>query len=270
MDFDDFIPAPALGQFPGLFPHFYLFIFWCGLKHRTFITLQLWRSEVWNRSLWAQIQALAGICFFKALEGLWSWSLPAGRSCPPSLAHAPDSGGWSLSHIAPLWHWTPHFLFHLLRTLVITRGHPGKSSHLRFGWFFFFFSFFPQFEFPLLWNLTYSQVLEIRIWPLGPLFWLSHSSLHSFTFRPPPPLCWVNSSSLNITSLQKPFQRLWVGPTPFSSTKTEPHMGLCESAPGRSHTVGCLCQSPLLDCEPEPYSSLFFSVPLWYLAHGRV
>lgn len=58
---------------------------------------------------------------------------------------------------------------------------------------FFFFHFFLQLEFPLLWNLTYLQVPEVRIWPLGP-FWLSHSSLYSFTFRSPPPLYWVNSS----------------------------------------------------------------------------
>lgn len=105
MDFDDFIPAPSLRQFPGLFPHFY-FYFWCGLKHRTFITLQFWWSEVWNRSLCAQIKALAGIRFFKALERLCFWSLPACRSCPSSLAHAPDSGRWSLSHMVSLWHWT--------------------------------------------------------------------------------------------------------------------------------------------------------------------
>lgn len=107
MDFDDFIPAPALGQFPSLFPHlFYLFVFVCSLKHRTFITLQFWMSEVWNRSHGLRSRYWQGSASLRLLrESVPGLCQLVGAACLSWLM-PPDSGRWSLSDMASLWHWT--------------------------------------------------------------------------------------------------------------------------------------------------------------------
>ena len=103
-----------------------------GLKQHKFIISQFRSSEVWNRALWAKIQVLAGLhAFWRLQRKVWFLAFPSFSELPVLLGPFLHFESQQLCHPILGLHRhisssdPPAFLFHLLRTLMITLGPSG-------------------------------------------------------------------------------------------------------------------------------------------------